>query len=282
MSTACDISLVVATYGRTKELQLFLESIRQQNHPTEKIEIILVDQNAPGFLDPILDAYQDLRLLRLVAEPHAANARSLGQSHAQADLIAFPDDDCTYYPDTIPSVLRIAQNNPNVHIFKGRIWDRQKQKNIIRNWPAAPLKVTIKNFYTYGSAITSFCRRTSVRFDSRLGPGTPFGSNEDTDWFIEVLKAHGPALYTPEIEVWHPEPGAVPATKAFAYGMGFGALARKQHLELLWLQAQVFHLLALVIALCQGRWETAKMRKNAFWGRCIGYLKARSWNTNSN
>ena len=55
-------SLIMATYGREKEVDSFLKTIRKSNYNLELVEIIIVDQNDKISLDEIVSKYNDLNI----------------------------------------------------------------------------------------------------------------------------------------------------------------------------------------------------------------------------
>ena len=48
-------SLIMATYGREKEVDSFLKSIKKSNYDLELVEVIIVDQNDKISLNPIVE-----------------------------------------------------------------------------------------------------------------------------------------------------------------------------------------------------------------------------------
>ena len=97
-----EMSLVVATVGRTVELQRFLESMRTQTR--RDFEIIVVDQNDDDRLVPILEQAKgwglDIRHVRQ-SEKNLSRARNTGIRLAEGAIVAFPDDDCWYEADAV-------------------------------------------------------------------------------------------------------------------------------------------------------------------------------------
>ncbi|MFN2119332.1 MAG: glycosyltransferase family 2 protein, partial [Anaerolineales bacterium] len=97
------VSLVLGTKGRTAELSRFLDSVAVQTHAP--LEVILVDQNADDRLRPILAAFPQMPLTRLMCEPGLSRARNMGLAVAKGDVVGFPDDDCWYPPDSLEKVV---------------------------------------------------------------------------------------------------------------------------------------------------------------------------------
>ena len=101
-----DLSLVVCTYGRTKQLYELINSIKDQSILPK--EIIIIDQNPPRFLDTLIkDCAGNLNIIhKNVRFTGASKARNYGAGIATGKIIAFPDDDCIYRENTIKSVMR--------------------------------------------------------------------------------------------------------------------------------------------------------------------------------
>lgn len=233
------ISLIVATIHRVSEVEDFLKSILCSSY--KNIEILLIDQNKNGELDSIVLRYSPLLEIHHIKSSVKGLSynRNIGIEMATGDILAFPDDDCTYYPDTIENVLSEFKNN-DIDFVVGRIFDRDKKINVIKKWPRLGKKITTRNFYFLASSITLF---TKVRkdglifFDERLGAGTIYGSCEDPDFIFTLLKKRLRGCYIPLIEVNHPIPNDIntPISKRVSYASGFGFMLGKHHNDLVFI-----------------------------------------------
>ncbi|MCB1543045.1 MAG: glycosyltransferase family 2 protein, partial [Rhodoblastus sp.] len=93
------LSLLCCTVGRTDKLDRLLASLARQTF--RDFELVVVDQNEPGALDPVLAPYLERLDIRHVrSERGLSRARNVGLSHCRAKIVAFPDDDC-WYPDAL-------------------------------------------------------------------------------------------------------------------------------------------------------------------------------------
>ncbi len=223
-------SLILATYGRDAELTIFLQSLAQQTLGAEAFELIVVDQNDQLDLQPVLEPFEALfpiRHIRSATKGLSLN-RNIGLQHASGEWVAFPDDDCQYYPDTLETVERLFAEH-GMDVCMGRIYDRNRQKSIIRQWPCRPIDVDANNFFRLTSSITFFSYRTDVRFDEQMGVGAYYGGSEDADYLWQLLDQGRVLRYFPELEVNHPDQSSsdVPQGKLNSYMRGFGALLRK-------------------------------------------------------
>src|SRR5579864_3540599 len=92
-------SLILATVGRLDEVARFLQHLGRQTY--RDFELIIVDQNSDDVLERLIRQYQGcFPVLHLRSEPGLSRARNVGLQHFSGDVVAFPDDDCWYAPDT--------------------------------------------------------------------------------------------------------------------------------------------------------------------------------------
>src|SRR5882672_6242686 len=97
------ISLILSTVGRTEELARFLEHLDRQTY--RSFELLIVDQNPEGILDSLVRQHRErFPLLHLRSEQGLSHARNVGLQHFSGDVVAFPDDDCWYGPDTLEKI----------------------------------------------------------------------------------------------------------------------------------------------------------------------------------
>ena len=222
-------SLIVATYGRYHELDNLLSSLCLQELSADYFEIIIVDQNNNGFLKAIVTKYEKTLLIThiLSTKKGLSYNRNLGLSYARGNYICFPDDDCTYYPNTLVKVLKCFNETKSDAIF-GAIRDRSTNKNIIRSWPDKNKILTKHNFFFLYSSITLFMKKNKLIFNEKLGVGCYFGSYEDADFVYRLIKTKKNCIYISDIELWHPNVGISDFTrkKNISYSLGFGAFCK--------------------------------------------------------
>jgi glycosyltransferase involved in cell wall biosynthesis len=270
-----DFSLILATVGRTVELNRLFDSLAAQSY--RDFEVIVVDQNRDDRLLPILHRARYLGLvLRHLrhSPPNLALARNAGIAAADARWIGFPDDDCWYQPQTL---ARIA--------LRTRRFDRPQ--GIVTRWaeqdPAhAPAALSWERSSRFRdlpvSSITLFFHRelldTIGGFDGRLGVGQWFGAGEETDIVLRALRAGARVVYEPGALVHHRmdsetiKHSLVMRRAATTRARGTGALYAKHRLPL-WVIArglmspvikplargQLGAELAHGAAIAQGRWQ---------------------------
>lgn len=233
-----DVSLILATVGRTDELGRLFDSLAAQTFA--KFEVVVVDQNTDDRLLPHLERARYLGItVRHIrhSPPNLANARNAGIEAARGKWIGFPDDDCWYAPRLLERVVaRFSRND--------------KPSGVIVRWveadeqPAAPAELSWERSCAFRdipvSSITLFCHRDLFRkiggFDGRLGVGQWFGAGEETDLALRALRSGARITYEPLGEVHHAvnpgKPRADPAACAAVRhrARGTGALYAKHRL----------------------------------------------------
>ncbi len=205
-----DISLILATVGRSSELNRLFDSLLAQSF--RNFEVILVDQNADERLLPIVQRARSLGIVLKHVRHHPPNlalARNAGIAVACGKWVGFPDDDCWYEPRLLEQVMLRSERS-------------DKPEGVICRWveqhaALAPgslswhLSCQFRDIPV--SSITLFFQRSIVHeiggFDGRLGVGQWFGAAEETDIVLRALRAGTLLAYEPSAHVHHrtePEP----------------------------------------------------------------------------
>ena len=197
------VSLVMATLGRTAEIDRCVDSLAAQT--CQDFELIVVDQNPDDRLVPVVARARELGLycrhLRQ-SEPNLCMARNAGIAQAIGEIIAFPDDDCWYEPDVVELVLNRFQA---LSELQGLVicWHE------IGEYPAG--RLSFEQFRLFrgirASSITLFfrseCLSRAGSFDTVLGLHSWYGAGEETDLMLRVLGAGDLVEHAPDIMVHH-------------------------------------------------------------------------------
>jgi glycosyltransferase involved in cell wall biosynthesis len=224
-------SLIVVTLSRDLDLYRLLNSLNSSiNLSAEDIEIIVVDQNPVGFLVNLEEYCPRFNIKHLHSTVKGISYnRNIGISVSKGEILAFPDDDCIYNPNTLSIALNKFLNS-NCDFIGGRVIGLNTKKGIFRKWPPFELSYNFINFYFLTTSVSIFIRRSSVvNFDLNLGSPSNYGSCEDIDFIFRVLTKKSSGLYSPEILVYHPEPDglSISREKVFAYAAGLGFFISK-------------------------------------------------------
>lgn len=274
-------SLVMATYGRDKEVGSFLDSVENLNYDLNNIEVIIVDQNDKVVLDDIIDKYKNkFNIMHIKSkEKGLALNRNIGLEKVTGDIIAFPDDDCEYLPETLEKVYNYFKDSDS-DVLMGRIIERDGSDSL-RSWPKTLININPSNFYTKCSSVTMFLKKDkcTIKFNPKLGAGQHFGACEDTDLIYKNIKAKKSIVYNPIIRIYHPhyESGEnMDAEKVYKYGLGFGAFIKLNmdiNMIFLFIKAEAYHIIRGLIHLVTFNTSDAKNRFLAFKSRIEGFIK---------
>lgn len=265
------LSLLCCTVGRTEKLGRLLDSLVAQSRLD--FELLIVDQNAPGALDPVLAPYLDrLDIVHLRSERGLSRARNVGLAHCRAGLIAFPDDDCWYPPALVERVVELFAAHPDAGLFTGRTVDAGGRDSL-GLFLDSDATISKSNVWLIGNSNSLFIRAPIARhiggFDETLGVGaqSPFKSGEETDFVLRALATGARGVYRRDLVVHHdqaPVGGAGGAARAQDYARGFGRVLRLHDYGWPYLAMRVLRTSArAALALATGDMATARYK--ALW-----------------
>jgi glycosyltransferase involved in cell wall biosynthesis len=207
--------LVVATVDRVAELGQLLDSLERQTH--KDFRVLVVDQNEDDRVEDVLARHPSLRVERLRAPRGLSRARNQALSHLQAEVVAFPDDDCLYPDDLLE---RVAERlGGGLDGLTGREpW-----------WTTDAAVLTRDNLWNRAISFTIFLRRDVIErvgsFDERLG--LPASSGEEIDYLIRALDAGARIEYDPTVVVMHPRKDVELTAVGVRDGSSIGYILRK-------------------------------------------------------
>jgi len=207
--------LVVATVDRVAELGRFLDSLQRQTH--RDFRVLVADQNGDDRLQDVLERHGSLRTERLPAPRGLSRARNVALPRLEADVVAFPDDDCVYPDDLLDRVAaRLASGLDGV---TGReAW-----------WMTEAAVLTRDNLWNRAISFTIFLSRNVVErvgpFDEQLG--LPASSGEEIDYLVRALDTGARIEFDPAIVVDHPRKDADLAFVGARDGVSIGYILRK-------------------------------------------------------
>jgi len=272
-------SLIIATFGRVDELESLLASLNSQTISKDAFEVIIVDQNPGSVIHQLVKNFSVKFTIRYFQSQRQGLSynRNLGITHAKGSYLAFPDDDCEYYPDTLASIDEALQNSGFPDMIIGKVYDRTLQKYVFKKTPDNQLEINAWNFYPMVSSITLIIKNNGVRFDENFGIGERYYSNEDGDMILQFLHRKLKVIYSPRIEFNHPPYSAstMSLDKVYRYGIGFGAMCRKHiSLPVLYLYCKVilFQILMSLKELMMLNPKSARRRFYALKGRLAGFF----------
>ncbi|MFI5777524.1 glycosyltransferase family 2 protein [Nocardia sp. NPDC051570] len=110
------VSVIIPVHGRQVELLRTLRSLTVQSLPSDRFEVIVVDDGSPAGMhlkaEAALGEFAASRFLRHDTAKGVSAARNTGAVHATGDLLVFLDVDCMAHPDCLRAHLDAQQADP--------------------------------------------------------------------------------------------------------------------------------------------------------------------------
>ena len=187
----------------------------------------------------------ELSIVRIEAPSGLSRARNRALPLIAGDIVAFPDDDCWYPPDTLDRVVRAFREHLEWDALSGISCDEDGRPTQIR-WDPAGGVVTRDNVFRRTIGFTLFMRRALVdamgEWDESYGPrphpdGTTHGGSSDGEYILRMIARGFRLVYVPSIRVFHAD--FRPAfrdrrsmRKAYSYGLNHSRLLRQYRFPL--------------------------------------------------
>lgn len=231
------MSLIVATVGRTGELERLLASLERQTF--KDFEVIVVDQNGDDRLVPILAGHAGLVLHHLRSPRGLSIARNVGLRCAAAEIIAFPDDDCWYPTDLLRSVYLWFRDHSDFDLLSTMARSADDAP-VGPKWPSVGCEVSKRNIWTCSISITIFLRRSVCGliggFNEQIGVGanSSYQSGEESDYLLRAMEKGCRMWFEPALTVHHPPLHDIERLKhiTYPYALGSGLILRQHHYPL--------------------------------------------------
>jgi glycosyltransferase involved in cell wall biosynthesis len=273
-------SLIVATLGRTNELESLLQSLATQTYLG--FECIIVDQNSDRRVKDIADRWKQILNLRVVdSAPGLSRARNVGMKGARGDVLAFPDDDCWYNPPLLASVSSWFDKHHEFGILTVGSEDLDGVPSGNR-WIQNRCEIRASNVFRTTFSSTIFVRRAAAiqgeLFDESIGvgSGTGFGSGEETDYILGLLAIGVRGHFDRTWHVGHPKrdmlSGHVSESRATSYGRGMGYVLQKHSQRCLAVGLVIYDLIRTLAVSINGDLRGARLCRSHARGIIEGYF----------
>lgn len=234
------LSLVCSTIGRPEALGVLLDSVAACDG-SERVEFVLVDQSVDRACMDVLARHPLGQQARSATSRRGLSVgRNVGLTLASGPIVAFPDDNCWYPPETFAQALDFLDERPDLAGVSGIQVTADRNPSMLR-WLQEPTLITRSNFMRTSISSTLFLRRSALPsrtpFDETIGAGSPglCGSGEESDLLLRMLAAGHSIMYRPDIKVGQDddrdEITEEFVDKMFRYGVGNGNLWRRHRLS---------------------------------------------------
>lgn len=221
-------SLILPTLNRNKEIVDFLNSLKNQIY--KNFELIIIDQNETDELRNLIKIF-DYKIIYIRSNKKGLSKnRNMGLKIASGEIISFPDDDCEYKQNTLELIDNFFIRNSNYQIYSCGVMDKKNGKKF--PFLNKNSEITKNNLMKVGCSITFFIlmkKNFNYSFDEKLGVGAEFGSGEETDFVSNLLNQGYKGYYISDNFINHPVKNIdYPKLRYYNYGLGFGALSKKE------------------------------------------------------
>jgi glycosyltransferase involved in cell wall biosynthesis len=262
------VSLIVATIGeRPEDLCALLRSMVPQVRFIR--EVIIVDQHLdcnriPALLAPFRDL---LPIFYTRSKRGLSRARNHGLSIAKGPLVAFPDDDCLLPDGLLEWVVDWLESNFEYDILAVGVEDAAGVPSGNR-WPQDACDIKPVNAFrtTFSSSLFIYSDiAKAIQFDAKLGvgSGTPYGSGEETDYVLRLLRMNTRGRFVRTRHVIHPRrdmlSGTASEPRAQAYGYGMGHVLRINSMHKLWASFIAYNLARSGLVMLRGNLNGARL-----------------------
>jgi glycosyltransferase involved in cell wall biosynthesis len=268
----------MATYGRDAEIKLFLNSLLQQTY--KDFELIIVDQNKDDRAYNVYSQYFDKLNIRFIRSDRIGISynRNSGLELANGNIISFPDDDCEYDTNTLRDVYSFFINKIDFGFYTCNTIDKNYREKSVFVGQKKDGPITRHNLRRTGISFTLFVKASSLidfKFDDDFGVGSEYGSAEESDLILYLLKHDNKGYYFSHLYIYHPHKlNSEIEVRFFNYGKGLGAFYKKalvhyRYPSLLFdfLFILIKNIIAIIIL------SARKARIASLKGRLYGFIK---------
>jgi hypothetical protein len=237
------VSLIVATLGeRAGDLRALLASLVPQVQFISNVVIVDQHPDEQRVARLLSEFSETLPIFHTRSERGLSRARNHGLPLATGSLVAFPDDDCLYPAGLLEWVVNWFESYIEYDILAVGVMDAQGIPSGNR-WPQKACEIRPINAFrtTFSSSLFLWTELAmTARFDTQLGvgSGTPYGSGEETDYVLRLLRTRARGRFDRTRHIIHPRRDMLSGTgsvaRAQSYGFGMGHLLRRHSLNALW------------------------------------------------
>ena len=114
------VSVIIPVWNGQTSIGRCLASLHRQSYPSDRIQIIVVDNGSTDKTIEVVQSFEDIILLTEPVES-SYRARNLGLDHAKGDIIAFTDADCEVDPAWIEAGVSAITQNADTAVAAGSV-----------------------------------------------------------------------------------------------------------------------------------------------------------------
>ena len=203
------VSVIIPVYNDAARLKLCLNALAKQSYPTDRYEIIVIDNdsNPEEDVTNLTKSFDNVVLTQELASGSYV-ARNKGLTLAKGEIIAFTDSDCIPNPDWLENGVQYLADNPSCGLVAGHVnmFVQQPGKataiemydQVVMGFPQEMLITT----YKVAMTANVFTRRSVIEEVGNFRPD--LRSYGDGEWAQRVYSAGYEHRYRPDVCVEHP------------------------------------------------------------------------------
>lgn len=216
------ISVIIPVYNGTDIIATCLDSLLQVDYPTDRFEIMVVDNNSADDTAAVVATYPGVILLHQTAIQSSYASRNEAIRQARGELLAFTDADCVIDRNWLRAAVK-RMTETNADLVAGHV-------EMTYGDPPTAVEIYEKIIYLdqargveegYGATANLIVRRSV--FDQTGLFHEHMISSGDAEFGIRCKTAGFKLVYAREAIVYHPARDTLGALfkKAFRLGVGF-------------------------------------------------------------
>ncbi len=203
------VSVVIPVYNDTERLKLCLEALDAQTYPSDRYEVIVVDNNSDSPL--VADELKEFEHVILTHETlqGAAAARNRGISLARGEVIAFTDSDCIPASDWLEKGVAHIIDHPDTGQVGGRVEvfvSDPENPTAVEMWDTIlgfPQKFYIEN-KKFSVTANVFVRKDVINKIGKFDTVFKSAAGEDLEWGNRIHQGGYKLVYADDVVVRHP------------------------------------------------------------------------------
>ena len=115
------VSVIIPCFSDEQRLPLCLRALEMQSYPSDRYDVIVVDDASPFSLESLVSDFTHARCLTQHENRGSYSARNRGVAAARGDVYAFTDSDCIPEPNWLEKGVRPLLDHPHCGQVGGRI-----------------------------------------------------------------------------------------------------------------------------------------------------------------
>ncbi|MBM3282104.1 MAG: glycosyltransferase family 2 protein [Candidatus Diapherotrites archaeon] len=198
-----EISVILSAFKRWDLLEKALLRISEQDYPSDKWELIVIDDANARENKEVVDRFsKKIKNCVFISQGHqgAAKARILGFERARGDIIAFTDEDTLPQTNWLSQIKKAFDEHPEAVGIEGKVIT-DESKPLFSNAP-----VNLHGGVYIGC--NTHYRRAVIESFNYYDPEFYFW-REDTNMAFKSL-TKGPIVFVPDVVTYHPAKSIAP------------------------------------------------------------------------